>query len=454
MFSKILDLLKEGILKVSPYLILFWELIKVWWWPILPFILWRPFTILWRWWRIENFIKQKKRVIFEIKIPKDTVKPIRAMETVIDGLWQSLYDPPGVWWEKWIEGKVLLSYSFDLVSIEGNLHFFLRAPEDARHSIESSIYSQYPDAEISIVDDYVKKVPQDIPNKKWDLFGADFRLVKEDSYPIRTYKDFETESERIEEKRIDPLSILLEASAKIGKGEQLWIQILACPVEDEDFPWITEGNKIKNKIAGRGENGSFYKSFLKEAIDLLFFGVPPSSSAENEKTKEEVFPSEMTLTPGEREIVSAIERKISKKGFKCSARFIYLGKRDVFYKPKVRLPLAFFSAFNIENLNMLLPYGQPLITKIPQSWFLPLNLLRERRLYLRQRRIFRHYINRVNPFYPKEKAGGSGKRDVFILNTEELATIYHFPSKITAPAPFIERIEHKKGSGPPSLPVE
>ncbi len=452
MFSKTLDLLKEELLKNTPYLMLFWEFVKVWWWVVLPFILWRPFTTLWRWWRIEIFLKQKKRVIFEIKIPKDTVKPIRAMETVIDGLWQILYDPPGIWWEKWIEGKVLLSYSFDLVSIEGNLHFFLRAPEDIRHSIESSIYSQYPEAEISIVDDYTKKVPQDIPNKKWDIWGADFRLLKEDPYPIRTYRDFETENERVEEKRIDPLSILLEASTKIGKGEQLWIQILACPVTDGDFPWITEGERIRDEIVGRKKSEPPYKSFLKEAIDILFFGNPPSSSGE--ESEEKVFPSEMTLTPGEKEVISAIERKISKKGFKCSARFIYLGKRDVFFKPKIRLPLAFFSAFNAENLNMLLPYGQPLITKIPQSWFLPLNLLRERRLYLRQRRMFRHYINRVNPFYPKEKAGGSGKRDVFVLNTEELATIYHFPSKLTASAPFIERIEHKKGGAPPSLPIE
>jgi len=450
MSSEILNLLEKTISDLYPFFVSIWQIIKIWWWLPIPFILWKPLSFLYLWWRTDCFLGSKKFVLFEIKIPKDILKPIRAMENVIDGLWQIFYDPPGGWWEKWIEGKVLLSCSLDIVSIEGNLHFFIRGTESNRHSIEATIYSQYPEAEISIVNDYTKNVPADIPNKNWDLWGADYRLLRDNSYPIRTYKDFETEREALEEKRIDPLAIILEASSKIEKGEQLWIQILIQPVTDKDFPWISQAKELKDKLAGR-KGSSPGKSIIREAIDLLVGGKPPGR---NEGKSEEIIPPEMKLTPGEREIISAVERKISKRGFKSSIRFIYLGKKDVFFKPKLRLPIAFFSAFNTENLNMLVPYGQPLITKIRKSWFLPLNLLRNRRTYLRQRALFRKYKLRVNPFFPKEKASGEGKKDVFLLNTEEIATIFHFPGRRVASAPFIERIESKKGEAPSSLPVE
>jgi len=45
-------------------------------------------------------------------------------------------------------------------------------------------------------------------------------------------------------------------------------------------------------------------------------------------------------------------------------------------------------------------------------------------------------------------------RGTIILNSEELASLYHFPAKITALAPAITPIEAKKGGPPPGLPIE
>ncbi|MBI3631452.1 MAG: hypothetical protein HY219_01115, partial [Candidatus Staskawiczbacteria bacterium] len=42
-----------------------------------------------------------------------------------------------------------------------------------------------------------------------------------------------------------------------------------------------------------------------------------------------------------------------------------------------------------------------------------------------------------------------------ILNTEEMATLFHFPIKITGlVAPTMARVESKKGGPPPNLPIE
>ena len=427
--------------KLAPILKPAWVIIKNWWWLPLPFILWWPFSFLWLWWRTDLWLSKIKFILLEVKIPKEVLKPMRAMETVMDALWQPMYDPPD-WWEKWVEGKKVLSYSFEIASIDGTPHFFIRIPEASRDSVESIIYSQYPEAEISIVDDYSKYVPQDIPNKDWDLWAADYRLLKPDPYPIKTYSKFETEHEAKEEKRIDPLAGLLEAMAKIKPGEQLWVQITAEPVTNKEAPWITEGEKIRDELAKRGTK-VIRRPMILEAADVLITGEPAGMPKEE---KEAVIPPEMRLTPGERDIVAGVENKISKRGYRTNIRFIYLGKRDIFFKPNLRLVFGYFASYVTENLNGLVPWGKTL-TKIHKNWFLPLNLIFNRRTYLRKRVIFRKYRKRLSPLFPRK--GGT-----FILNTEEMASLFHFPGRGVAPAPFVPRVEAKKGEAPPGLPTE
>ncbi len=440
-------MLSDSLKILMPIFLQVWQILRTWWWLPLPFILWWPFSFLWLWWRTDKFLKKTKFILLEIKIPKEVLKPMRAMERVIDGLWQIFYDAPD-WWEKWVDGKIdpSLSCSFEIASIGGESHFFIKIPEANRDSIESAIYSQYPEAEISKADDYTKYVPQDIPNNDWDLWGADYKFFKPDPYPIRTYIEFETEREALEEKRVDPLATLLESLAKIKPGEQFWVQIIANPITDKEVAWVTEGKKIRDELARRTEGKPVKKPMLLEAADVLVTGEPPGGI----KKEKELIPPEMKLTPGERDIITAVEKKIAKRGFQTSIRFIYLGKKEVFFKPKLRLILSFFSNFGTQNLNFLAPYGQPFITKVPKSWFLPINLLYNRRLYLRKRSIFRKYVLRFHPLFPRKAKWPSS----FILNTEELASIFHFPGQRVASAPFIKRIEAKKGEAPPGLPSE
>jgi hypothetical protein len=42
----------------------------------------------------------------------------------------------------------------------------------------------------------------------------------------------------------------------------------------------------------------------------------------------------------------------------------------------------------------------------------------------------------------------------FVLSTEELATIYHFPGFEVAPVAALQRIEIKKAPPPSTLPIE
>lgn len=428
---EIINLIKPAL----PFLKEGWQIFKIWWWILLPFLLWRPFRLLYFYWRQESWDATIKKVILEIKIPEEVLKPIRAMEHVFAGF-HAIHDVI-VWREKWIEGQFQLSFALEIVSLGGEVHFYIRVPEIFRKIIESNIYSQYPEAEISEVEDYTKNIPQDIPNKDWELFGTDFENTKPDPYPIKTYLKFETERETKEEKRIDPLAGLLEGMAVLGPGEQLWVQIVVRPILEEK-PWIKQGLEIRDKLVRR-PGKPVQKPMILEATDILITGTPPGGMPE----EKEFIPPEMKLTPGEREIVQAIEEKISKFGFLCNIRYIYLAKRDAFFKPRARLPFGFFKAVSTANLGGLKP-EKTRFTKVKSVW---LWFLDQRRLYIRKRRIFRYYSKRWTPLFPRP--GGT-----YVLNTEELATLYHFPSRIVVPAPGVPRVEAKKGEAPPGLPTE
>ncbi len=416
----------------------FWQIIKVWWWLPLPFLLWKPALYLYVFLIQERWDSKIPKIMLEIKMPKETEKPIRAMDQIMAGF-HGIHDIT-IWREKWIEGVFQITLSFEIVSLGGEIHFYIRTAEMFRNLIESNIYSQYPEAEISVVDDYTKYVPQNIPNKDWNLWAVDYINPKDEIYPIKTYKQFETEAERTEEKRVDPLADLLEGLSTLKPGEQFWIQIVAKPVLGRDKPWQERGRAFADKLAKRPEQPK-QKPIVQEAAEILITG----KTAEEEKPEEkfELIAPELRLTPGEKDILMAVEQKLAKFGYDCNIRFIYLGKRDVFFKPTVKIGFGFFKEVSTENLGGLRPTSSTM-TKVKSVpfWFLD-----KRRLYVRQRRLFRYYQKRWRPLFPRFGM-------TYILNTEELATLFHFPGKAVAPAAGVFRIPAKKGVAPPELPRE
>jgi len=427
-----------------------WQVVLNWWWVPVPFIIFGSekkmgsFKFMWLWWRREVWIFAQKFVLLEIKMPMEVLKPLRSMEQVFSSIWGNVYDPPDKFWEKWFEGKMLLSVQLEMIGLNGEPHLYVRCHESRRNAIEASIYSQYPEAEISLADDYTKYVPQDVPNRNWDIWGCDYELIKPDVYPLKTYPKFFEEREALkEEKRVDPMATLLEGFGTLGPGEQLWIQIAASPVSIVENNFVDRGRKEADRLAKRPEEAK-QKPILQEAFDEVAYGKVPGEEKNEELKIEALLPVEARMTPGERDIVAGVEDKISKRCFDSYIRFIYLAKRDVYFGGGKAVPLGFFQQFATENLNQPKPWTRT-ITKVKR--YPVLDLWRARRLFIRKRRLFFRYVKRMSPLFPRP--GGN-----FILNTEELATIFHFPGHTVAPAPFVSRVEAKRGEAPPGLPVE
>lgn len=425
-----------------------------WWWLILPFLMYRPARYMWFWMKNNQFAAGVKYVILEVRTPGNSEKPFRAMESVFTGLWQAMHDPPNPA-EAWLQGKFQLTFQIEIVSSEGEIHFYLRIPEGARKGVESAIYAQYPDVEFIEVDDYTKRVPQALPNKEWDLWGTNYIFKKSDVYPIKTYpKFFEAPGEGEEEGRVDPMSLLLEGLSRLDRGEQIWIQAILHPITPEDdYNYVDMGKETIDefiqrpgikKTGGGGLLGGGTAKDVRDAASLLLTGAPPEEAREDQRQEEGgPFAAELRLTMGERDVVAGIEQKISKYAFMGSIRFMYLAKRENYFGPSKAFPMLYFTQFSTHNLNGL----RPLKATITKSYTFKTKFLDKRRAYAKKRRLFRQYTRRVHPFYPNK--GGT-----ILLNTEELATLFRFPGKFTAPTAPLTRIQTRRGGAPPELPGE
>jgi len=401
---------------------------NTWYW-ILPVPLYAFFEFMWKNYIQDGYASSLNMILLEIIPPKDIEKSPKPMEALYFGL-QGTEKTFNVL-EEWIDGQFPVNFSLEMVSDGGEVHFYIRTQREFRDLVEAHLYAQYPDCVIMEVPDYVDEVPKVTPNEKWDLWGTDFEFQKDDAYPIRTYKNFE---ESVTGKMIDPLSGLIETMGKIPPGQRIWFQIV---ISSHSPSWGSkEGKKTVDKLKGkevREEN--ILESLWDDIIDVfsnLWSAIfNPVEFAKKEKKDEQ--PLEFRLSPGERDILKAVEENLSKLQFKVKMRFILVGRRENFDKANVSSFIGGIKQFNDDNLNSLKPQAG---SKTFANF-----IFKKSRLRYRQRKILRRYRTRSN----------DGVR--FTMSTEELATVFHLPD-MSVVAPSLPRVDSRLGGAPANLPVE
>src|SRR3989338_143625 len=440
-----------------PMTIIIWlPFTRPFWWVFLAIFLSIELKKLYLWWIAWDFAYAETEWDFiEIVPPKEILTPLKAMEDVFTSMWSPLFDGAN-WREEWCEGELTeVPYwmSLEIVSTEGEIHFYARVMRAHRPFLESILYSHYPELEIFDTQDYTSSVPNNLPNKEWDTYGEDFVLKRPDPYPIKTYENFfEPQGERIvgEEKRIDPINSLLESMAKLGKGEHYWVQFTLMGTADNFEPkFKKDAEEIIAKLAKRPapKKPRTFAGELGFMLNDIVFG--PNKEGEGEYAtykwerpdeKEEKPGKEASLTPGERDVLTAVENKIKKPLYRTSIRGVYVAKRENFNKSNRVIFRPYVTHFLTRNLNFI---GFHLGTRPKvHYWF------RKMRVRFRARRMLRNYILRFPPFFPNRREGCS------IFNPEEIATMYHFPLKISSTfLPSMTRVESKKGGAPSNLPI-
>ena len=391
------------------------------------FVFWSPFVFgAMLWWMWLRYIRGKWRsdinwVLLEIKLPKDIKRTPLAMEVVLSALYQT---HTGEWHEHLFQGRAMDSFSLEIVSIEGSVHFFIRTRDIFKNFVESQIYSQYPEVEIYEAPDYSRYVDYHDNSSEWQLWGQEYQFTKPDAYPIKTYVDFGLDKEGLkDEEKVDPLVATLELLGSLGKNEQLWVQIL---IQSTNKRFRVPGSRFK-KRDWRGEGEDLIEEIVKKRMEKS--GVREGGN--------------VMLTPVEDEVVKAIQRNISKLGFDCGIRSIYWFKKDVgvdLAKIPSRIMglLSLFNQYDSRTLNSFRPSW---VTDFDDPW----EDFKGIRLRGKKRTIFNAYKRR-SYFYPPHK------RKPLVLNIEELATLYHFPGAV-AETPTFGRIDSRKGEAPINLPT-
>ncbi|MEK7178851.1 MAG: hypothetical protein AAB727_01180 [Patescibacteria group bacterium] len=398
------------------------------WLPVgLGFIFWD----MWVSYRRALFLSKQEYALLEIKVPKDVFKSPLAMELVLQGVYVTFGE--STWYDRYILGKVRAWFSLEIVSIEGNIRFFIWTRKGFKQSVESRIYSQYPTAEVYEVPDYTADVPYAKTGSGWVLWGSEFKLAKGDPYPIKTYVDYNLDKDPKEEYKIDPITPMLEYMGSIGRNEQVWFQILVRANKGKKDPtshW---------KTAWQDEGKKTIEDIMKQAKER---SGPPPEDGEDYRFSN--------LTEGDRNAIKAIERNISKIGFDCGMRAFYLAKEESFNGLNIPGLLGSLRQYGSNDLNSIIPQR---VTQSDFPWQNYVGLRSDVKPFSFRGalveelkwKLFDAYRHRSWYFPPYE-------RKPFVLNIEELATIFHFPGRV-AETPTFKRIESKKAEPPPNLPL-
>jgi len=383
-------------------------------------------------------------ILLAIDIPQENVQTPKAVEQLFAHIF-SVMDPPSIGTKYW-RGFYQYQFSLEIISIEGYIQFLIRTVDKYRDVVEAAVYAQYPDAEITEVEDYTKNIPDKYPNDTHKIWAADFCLTQNYAYPIRMYHEFEHNISKDTVLK-DPMGTFLESFSRIGEGEQLWYQIIIEPLEE--FRWKNNCIKEIKKVIGEKQESKsnfldkliFDNPISKEIgkgfqeINAQISGVPAGEDSGYSKSDDNSPPNQILyLTPGQKVVLEAMESKISKIGYKTKMRGVYVARKEVYNPARaVNSLVGAVNQFNNPSSNSILP---KYITST--EYFFS-----EYRDNLRRNAMMSAYKKR-NPWVGKSR---------YVLNIEELATLWHFPMSHVA-TPRVQKATIKSAEPPPGLPIE
>ena len=297
-----------------------------------------------------------------------------------------------------------------------------------RSAVEARLYGQFPEAQVREVEDYTRDVPFSVDT--YDMWGAEFRKDpgQPAAMPIKTYIDYGLDKDPDEEFKIDPLANVLELMANMGKDQYLWLQ------------FVIKARK-KDEWYGFYQKGDVYKESFQTGLKKIMAGAAEraGSLVHDEQAKAQASARGLTLlTGGEKLKVEAMEHQLEKLLFECGIRVIYMAKKERFQGATIGSVGGIFNSFRSSEFNSLAP------TRWLASLDYPWQDFRNMRRTMMKKKLFFLFQNRAYFYVPMDQT------PVF-LTTEELATLWHFPSSAIR-TPGLNRVASKRSEAPPDLP--
>lgn len=280
--------------------------------------------------------------------------------------------------------------SFEIVAHEGLVHYYVVAPVSLVDVIKQSVAAAYPAARLEEVSE------RNIFNPAGHMsgtIGGEFTLKKDFAYPIATYQEAKRDATRA----------LLNALSGAVRGDGVGIQLLIRPALKG---WAKVASDVANEIRkNKGVKSGFQTKGIIEAL-----WKPPEVSDVKAEDKQ--------LSSTEQGIVDGIENKSRYPGYETLIRVVASSNTAGRSQALMNNVVSAFSLFDSPTNNGF-------------KFAVAKNMEEFVTAY-----IFRFFPQGVNQN---------------ILNTVELATVFHLPDQNSIPTSQVQRQATKQVDGPTEI---
>lgn len=288
-------------------------------------------------------------------------------------------------------------FSFEIIAKDGFIRYYAIVPAVLTETVKQAIQSAYPTARIE------EKREENIfaPDSSiYTIAGAELSLNKEYYLPIATYEDTKS----------DASMAILNALSSVGKNEGATVQILFRPAQKN---WSATGKEYIENIQ-KGKKVKTGGALLSDiAIDLI--KAPWEVPKEHEKSET------VTISNVKQEEIAAIASKMRYPGFETLIRIIASSNTKPRSEALVGGIVSAFSQFDSPEYNGF---------KV--------------NMFKNPKKLAVDYTFR---FFPLKNRNN-------ILNSVELASIFHLPEQGSIPNSQVERQLTKQVDGPARLATE
>lgn len=292
--------------------------------------------------------------------------------------------------------------SFEIVARDGLVFYYAVVPTVLTDVVRQAIAAAYPSARLEEVAEHTvfSKV-----GKLSGTIGGEFTLKKSFSYPIATY---------LESKR-DASRALLNALSAVGREDGIGLQVLIRPANEG---WTKSSITLADKIVkDRGIKKGGISEFVAVRDIMGALWKPPESAGEKKNNPDE----KQQLNAVEQSTVDAIQEKTRYPGYEVLIRVVVSSNTAAQSQTLLKNIVAAFALFDSPSFNGF-------------KFNLSRNL----------EELTSAYILR---FFPQQITQN-------ILNSVELATLFHLPDQNSIPTSQVQRQMSKQVDGPTQVMEE
>lgn len=287
----------------------------------------------------------------------------------------------------------------EIVAVNGSVHFYAAVPVPLLGVVEQAIISAYPSARLEEVVEHNIFSPV---GRITGTLGGELALKENFAYPIATYQDIKR----------DTMQSLLNALSTLTKEDGAGIQILLRPA---DSTWRKRANaEAEKKRTGKSSSNGLESILANMGKAVTALTKPPDLEGKDKEGPKDISSLDQSL-------IQAIEEKTKQPGYEVMIRLV--ASSNVSHRAQTILNnlVATFALFDAPGRNGF--------------------------KYIPARDIDGFITNYILRIFPQEKASN-------ILNSTEIATLFHFPDQQNIPTSQLERQASKQVDGPRNVPDE